>query len=35
MRWLDVKYDDPEHMIRVGHPVIDYWGWRPAEEPKL
>ena len=35
MRWLDVKYGDPAHMIRIGHPVIDYWGWRPAEEPKL
>ena len=35
MRWLDFKYGDPVHMIRIGHPVIDYWGWRPAEEPRL
>ena len=35
MRWLDFKYGDPVHMIRIGHPVVDYWGWRPAEGPKL
>lgn len=35
MRWLDFRYGDPVHMIRIGHPVVDYWGWRPAEETKL
>ena len=35
MRWLDFRYGDPVHMIRIGHPVIDYWGWKPVEEPKL
>ena len=35
MRWLDFRYGDPVHMIRIGHPAVDYWGWKPVEEPKL
>ena len=35
MRWLDYKYGAPVHMIRIGHPAVDYWGPRPLEEPKL
>ena len=35
MRWLDFSRGDPVHMIRIGHPVVDYWGGRPLEEPKL
>ena len=35
MRWLDYKYGDPVHMIRIGYRAVDYWGPRPLEEPKL
>ena len=35
MRWLDFRYGDPVHMMRIGHPAVDYWGWRPVEEPRL
>jgi len=35
MRWLDFRYGDPVHMIRIGHPAVDYLGGRPLEEPKL
>ena len=35
LRWMDYKYGDPVHMIRIGHPAVDYWGWKPVEEPKL
>ncbi len=35
MRWLDFRYGDPVHMIRIGHPAVDYWGWKPVDEPKL
>ena len=35
LRWMDFRYGDPVHMIRVGHPAVDYWGGRPLEEPKL
>ena len=35
MRWLDFSHGDPVHMIRIGHPAVDYLGGRPPEEPKL
>ncbi len=35
LRWMDYKYGDPVHMVRIGHPAVDYWGWKPVEEPKL